>query len=119
MNGDVVCYNGPGNDYLPMATIYGGTEVNIVGQYPGWWIIEIPGYPGTLCWVPAGKVNANDAATVVPLFAQPPRPTATPRPTREKPRGGDEEEEGGGGCPAGYYYCDGGCYCTAPYYTSP
>jgi hypothetical protein len=80
---DIVCYDGPSEVYNAIGTIFSGTEVNVVGQYSGYWIVEFPGRPGVLCWVPAYAGDANDTAGSVPTFFQPPKPTKPPKPTED------------------------------------
>ena len=47
------CYAGPSTSYGFVITIYPGTTVTVVGKDTGdnYWIIDVPGYPGTLCWL--------------------------------------------------------------------
>ena len=47
------CYAGPSTHYGFVITIYPGTTVTVGGKDPGdnYWIIDVPGYPGTTCWL--------------------------------------------------------------------
>jgi hypothetical protein len=47
------CYAGPSNKYGFVITLRPGTTVTVVGQDTpdNYWIIAVPGYPGTVCWL--------------------------------------------------------------------
>ncbi len=47
------CYAGPSTSYGFVITIYPGTSVTVVGKdtADSYWIIDVPGYPGTVCWL--------------------------------------------------------------------
>jgi hypothetical protein len=47
------CYAGPSTHYGFVITIYPGTTVTVVGKdiADNYWIIDVPGYPGTVCWL--------------------------------------------------------------------
>jgi len=47
------CYAGPSTHYGFVITIYPGTSVTVVGKdtADNYWIIDVPGYPGTVCWL--------------------------------------------------------------------
>ena len=47
------CYAGPSTSYGFVITIYPGTSVTVVGKdtADNYWIIDVPGYPGTVCWL--------------------------------------------------------------------
>lgn len=104
MNGDYVCYSGPKTTgYDAVGTLFAGQTLNVVGQSNTHWIVEFPGYPGILCWVPKVDATANETAGFVSFFNNPPKHTPTPKP------------EGGGGkrpdpgdpapvCPPGQYW---------------
>ena len=47
------CYAGPNTNYGFVITIYPGTTATVVGKdaADNYWIIDVPNYPGTLCWL--------------------------------------------------------------------
>jgi len=47
------CYIGPNTNYGFVITIYPGETVTVVGRDAGdtFWIIDVPGYPGSICWL--------------------------------------------------------------------
>jgi hypothetical protein len=47
------CYAGPSSNYGFVITIHPGTTVTVTGKdaADNYWIIDVPGYPGTLCWL--------------------------------------------------------------------
>jgi hypothetical protein len=59
------CYAGPSTGYGFVITIYPGTTVTVVGKDPGdnYWIIDVPGYPGTLCWLSGQYAAVNGDTT--------------------------------------------------------
>ena len=72
------CYAGPSTHYGFVITIYPGTTVTVVGKDPGdnYWIIDVPGYPGTTCWlsgqyasVSGDTTNLSAPATTTILYA--------------------------------------------------
>ncbi|MBN2500133.1 MAG: FecR domain-containing protein [Anaerolineales bacterium] len=83
---DVVCKSGPGSAYDDIRTLYVGTTAIVIGQYPGYWVIEVPGSPGLSCWVPTNVADANGEASGVGQVIAPEKPTKTPKPTRDVPR---------------------------------
>jgi len=71
------CYTGPNTGYAVVIIIRPGTVVNVVGKdtADNYWVIDVPGYPGTVCWLPGryasitGDVNALAApATPIPSY---------------------------------------------------
>ena len=64
------CYAGPRTDYGFVITIYPGTTVTVVGKDTpdNSWIIDVPGYPGTVCWLSGqnAKINGDTAALPAP-----------------------------------------------------
>jgi hypothetical protein len=50
---DVLCYFGPGDDYLVDGGLLLGERVPVVGrdEWSQWWRIENPRRPGKFCWV--------------------------------------------------------------------
>jgi hypothetical protein len=83
---DVVCKSGPGSSYDDVRTLYVGTTAIVIGQYPGYWVIEVPGSPGLSCWVPTNVADANNEAGGVGQVGAPEKPTKTPKPTRDVPK---------------------------------
>ncbi len=96
------CYAGPSTHYGFVITIYPGTIVTVVGKDPSdnYWIIDVPGYPGTTCWlsgqyasVSGDTTDLSAPATTTILYAlsapddlriscsRPSRPAWTPFPT--------------------------------------
>jgi len=96
------CYAGPSTHYGFVITIYPGTTVTVVGKdiADNYWVIDVPGYPGTVCWlsgqyasVSGDTVDLSAPATTVILYAlsspddlriscsRPSRPAWTPFPT--------------------------------------
>jgi hypothetical protein len=72
------CYAGPSTHYGFVITIYPGTTVTVVGKDPGdnYWVIDVPGYPGTTCWlsgqyasVSGDTTNLSVPATTTILYA--------------------------------------------------
>ena len=47
------CYAGPSTSYGFVITIRPGITATVVGKDPAdnYWIIDAPGYPGTICWL--------------------------------------------------------------------
>ena len=47
------CYAGPSTHYGFVITIYPGVTVTVVGKdvADNYWIINVPNYPGTICWL--------------------------------------------------------------------
>jgi hypothetical protein len=80
---DNACKSGPYGSSSTVGTVFTGQTVNVVGQSDGWWVIEFPGSPGVLCWVPMGSATGNTAASGVASVPNPPEPSATPKPTKE------------------------------------
>ena len=72
------CYAGPSTSYGFVITIYPGTSVTVVGKdiADNYWVIDVPGYPGTVCWlsgqyasVSGDTVDLSAPATTVILYA--------------------------------------------------
>jgi hypothetical protein len=78
---DALCFTGPGGAYVTVGAVYSGQTANIVGQNGGFWIIELPGKPGVLCWVAKGSGTATGSASTVPGIPAPPTPTPVPTAT--------------------------------------
>ncbi|MGZ6317129.1 MAG: hypothetical protein ACXWNQ_07705 [Anaerolineales bacterium] len=64
------CYAGPRTDYGFVITIYPGTTVTVVGKdtADNSWIIDVPGYPGTVCWLSGqnAKITGNTVGLPAP-----------------------------------------------------
>lgn len=112
VTGDYVCYAGPKtNGYTAIGTLFAGNTLNVVGQSNSHWIVEFPGYPGVLCWVPKSNTTPNGSAGFVGFFNPPPTNTPEPKPTKEKrPKAEPDAPDApkGTACPypseCGYYY---------------
>jgi len=65
------CYAGPSTSYGFVITIYPGTTVTVVGKDTGdnYWIIDVPGYPGTLCWLSGQYASVNGDTSDLPAPA--------------------------------------------------
>lgn len=79
------CHAGPSNLYGFVITIRPGTIVTVVGKdtADNYWIIEAPGYPGTVCWLSGQYAQLSGDTTHLPA-------PATPQPslyTLSEPRG--------------------------------
>ena len=59
------CYAGPSIHYGFVITIYPGTTVTVVGKDPtdNYWVIDVPGYPGTNCWLSGQYASVNGDTT--------------------------------------------------------
>ena len=59
------CYAGPSTHYGFVITIYPGTTVTVEGKDPGdnYWVIDVPGYPSTLCWLSGQYASVNGDTT--------------------------------------------------------
>ncbi len=72
------CYAGPSSGYGFVITIHPGTTVAVVGKDPAdnYWVIDVPGYPGTTCWLSGQYASvvgdttdlSAPATTVVALY---------------------------------------------------
>ncbi len=86
LNRDALCTTGPGDrGYLVVATVFAGSTANVVGQSSTHWVIELPGRPGVVCWVPKSSASGNASAGSVRFFLAPPTVTPTLRPTEPEP----------------------------------
>ncbi|MBI3158824.1 MAG: FecR domain-containing protein [Chloroflexi bacterium] len=94
LNKDALCMTGPGSSgYVVVGTVFAGQTANVVGQTSTHWVIEMPGKPGVICWIPKSSGDANDSASGVRIFLPPPTITPTPKPTKEKPTDTPEKDE--------------------------
>jgi len=55
------CYAGPSTHYGFVITIYPGITVAVIGKdiADNYWIIEVPNYPGTICWLSGQYASVN------------------------------------------------------------
>ncbi len=79
------CYAGPSNQYGFVITVRPGTVVTVMGKDTpdNYWIIEVPGYPGTVCWLSGQYAAVSGDTSSLPA-------PATPLPSRytlDEPRG--------------------------------
>jgi hypothetical protein len=79
------CYAGPNTNYGFVITIRPGTVVTVAGKDApdNYWIIDVPGYPGTVCWLAGQYASVSGDTTNLPS-------PATPQPsiyTLSEPRG--------------------------------
>ncbi len=67
------CYAGPSTRYGFVITIRPGTIVTVTGQdiIDNYWIIEVPGYPGTLCWLSGQYASVTGDTRSLPAPATP------------------------------------------------
>jgi len=65
------CYAGPSTHYGFVITIYPGTIVTVVGKdtADNYWIIDVPGYPGTLCWLSGQYASVSGDTNYLPAPA--------------------------------------------------
>ena len=58
------CYAGPSTHYGFVITIYPGMTVAVIGKdmADNYWIIDVPNYPGTICWL-SGQYASVDGNT--------------------------------------------------------
>lgn len=94
LTGDALCMSGPGErGYLVVGTVFAGTTANVIGQSNSHWVIEFPGKPGVVCWIPKGRASANATAGDVRFIAPPPTITPTLKPTEPDPTETREPEK--------------------------
>lgn len=67
------CRSGPGTDYARIAQIPGGMKVNIVGTFPGYWLVQSDA--GT-CWITMEFSTPTGDLARVPTVTQPSTPPA-------------------------------------------
>jgi hypothetical protein len=64
------CYAGPRTNYGFVITVRPGTIVTVVGKdtADNYWIIDVPGYPGTICWLSGqyASVSGDTASLLAP-----------------------------------------------------
>ena len=73
------CYTGPNTYYGLVTTIYPGTTVTVFGKdtADNYWIIDVPGYPGTTCWLSGRYASLSGDVSSLPAPATPPLPSIT------------------------------------------
>jgi hypothetical protein len=73
------CYTGPNTNYGTVITIYPGTTVTVVGKdtADNYWVIDVPGYPGTTCWLSGRYASLSGDISDLPAPAAPPLPSIT------------------------------------------
>ncbi len=67
------CYAGPRTNYGFVITIYPGMIVSVVGRDPAdnYYVIDVPGYPGTVCWLSGQYAALNGDMASLPIPATP------------------------------------------------
>ncbi len=80
------CYGGPSTHYGLVYTLHTGTVVTVVGRdtSDNYWIISVPNYPGTTCWLPGQYTSLTGDTTGLVEVATPyvPYPYTLNEPTR-------------------------------------
>jgi hypothetical protein len=73
------CYAGPSSNYGFVITLRPGAMAKVVGQDPADndWIIEAPGYPGTVCWLSGQYAKVTGDTSSLPAPATPVASTYT------------------------------------------
>jgi hypothetical protein len=67
------CYAGPSTHYGFVITIHPGTVVTVVGKdvADNYWIIDVPGYPGTVCWLSGQYASVSGDTSILSAPATP------------------------------------------------
>jgi len=67
------CYAGPSSNYGRVITIYPGATVSVIGKdtADNYWIIAVPGYPGSLCWLSGQYAQVTGDTAGLPAPATP------------------------------------------------
>ncbi len=67
------CYAGPSTHYGYVITIRPGVTVTVVGKDTAddYWVIDVPGYPGTVCWMSGQYASVSGDSNNVPAPATP------------------------------------------------
>jgi hypothetical protein len=67
------CYAGPRTNYGFVITIRPGTIVTVAGKdtADNYWIIDVPGYPGTVCWLSGQYAAVSGDTASLPAPATP------------------------------------------------
>jgi hypothetical protein len=68
------CYAGPSSQYGFVITMRPGMSATVIGQDAAdrYWVIEAPGYPGTVCWISGEYAQLTGDTTGLPSPATPP-----------------------------------------------
>lgn len=86
MTQDFPCYTGPGPTYDTLSTLKAGTRLLIIGYGfgGGWLVAEHPTLQGRNCWIDEDFVTVSVPVDTLRLISIPPKPAATPEPTKEQ-----------------------------------
>lgn len=70
------CRTGPGSNYAGVYTLFPGVTAMVVGMdiADGYWVISVPGAPGTLCWLPGQHAVVSGDISHLPSPATPQPP---------------------------------------------
>ena len=73
------CRAGPGQGYESLGALKAGEAVQVVGRSrdANYWIIRNPRRPSQFCWLSGKYASVSGAAGALPVFTNPPPPTAT------------------------------------------
>jgi hypothetical protein len=68
------CYAGANTNYGFVTTIRPGVTVTVVGKDmpDNYWVIDVPGYPGTTCWLSGQYASLSGDVSDLPAPAAPP-----------------------------------------------
>ena len=68
------CLAGPNTNYGYVTTIRPGITVTVVGKDTpdNYWVIDVPGYPGTTCWLSGQYASVSGDISDLPSPAAPP-----------------------------------------------
>jgi hypothetical protein len=80
-NQDANCRYGPSTQYEVVTSFLEGQKVKIVGRNgtdPRWWLVEIPNYSSSQCWVSDTLGNASCTQDKVDIVQAPQLPPAAP-----------------------------------------
>jgi hypothetical protein len=67
------CYAGPSASYGFVITIYPGVTVTVIGKdtADNYWVINVPNYPGTVCWLSGQYASVSGDTSDLPAPATP------------------------------------------------
>jgi hypothetical protein len=70
---DTSCYAGPGPSYGLVMTLHPGTLATPVGRETSanYWVIDIPNYPGSTCWLSGTYANVTGDTSNLPEVSAP------------------------------------------------
>jgi len=109
------CYTGPNANYASVITIRPGITVTVVGRdaADNYWIIDVPGYPGTICWLSGQYASISGETSNLSAPATPIPPVYSEPSDRDywcyTHRGQWNHWSHGTGWP--HHWGDGGWYC--------